>query len=1112
MDKKKRFLLSLGTISLAGLIVGAPLGIFTQTSVNNGDYLTKVDSNLQEDVSDLVAAQNISQNSNLSTISGPLTFWGNKITALDWYGSKIWDIDMAEYNVGFNGQIGANASYSGRGVSWSRAWFNWDYNRSTNTIWVLGFIGGQNKDQKLFAIDATNGKVTKTISLGNTGMVYFVSALASGNVICFGNAANGYDGSAYLYSAKTESVTKLQGNSKDKVNALKDTGSSYRWVFNNLIPVANNVNFLEIYSFGTTSGTTGDGSASLASYDVYFLMVDDNLNFIGTGSWLEAKKVASGLPGYRNSTIAPQNDYFVLLSGKVATVVYNTVVIIDPSNLNNITATSFAMSEGKWIQSWTVDANDNLYFKFKNDSKIFKIEKNTLSSTLNASLNPATYLDLSGISQNQISAFANNFIIYNVFGYTGQLMMINAKPETYIESSTPPSNNETTKWGLAIGVTQNAYNQLQGDYKGLLNTSESFQKSADFTIEQAVLNSKIPSEITQNDVTTLNNSFFQASNNYQPFVIKDINDSNGTFKVEVNLYQIPWFASVLPDNSIPKNITKEFKTTNTILNKTSWKTLSSSTDYDFLNTLPSNLKVDDVNNLDPFQASFQSQTITDAAGKLLYPKKTYTITNPNDSNGQVTINVTYQYVPMGVSYSGNNLSDKILTYTSSKTYTVFDNKQQSSFYFMGADSASQNGVSQTIDVTKVSQLKSLLEANTLPSSFSNLASQSANNAGFLQFINTSLSKGYPVSKISFVLEPNDSAGTLKITANIAANNSPDKQAHTYIVTYTNLNKQANYKFSFKNNVTSFGNVSFKSVLPSSVTEGDIVKNLIEYQGFDSNDFNISLTPNDIDGSLIVTVTLSRDYASIIGNSNHGFNNYVAYTTFSGFMTTDEYNKKFSVAFVDDSDAALIDFKLKQVQEIYDTLVKNKNSLTVGNKTYSSLSDLIENLLVKSMGTAVPRNWASQSSIVTEMYIDNSLGIASFYVKIPQNLLDGASSDLNLIANYSGFVQGNVDQTNDNLSFVSNNMLKNYLISQKIFTAEQINEMTVKTFTEWVLSNNNIKNLITYKTGEYITKLDSNDFKLTIVPNEIQKTVSVTIDFGTMTNSKSLSTYSIQYIL
>ncbi|MDE6645876.1 MAG: hypothetical protein K2J69_01020, partial [Malacoplasma sp.] len=126
--------------------------------------------------------------------------------------------------------------------------------------------------------------------------------------------------------------------------------------------------------------------------------------------------------------------------------------------------------------------------------------------------------------------------------------------------------------------------------------------------------------------------------------------------------------------------------------------------------------------------------------------------------------------------------------------------------------------------------------------------------------------------------------------------------------------------------------------------------------------------------------------------------------------------------------------------------------------------------------------------------------------------NGASSDLNLIANYSGFVQGNADQTDDNLSFVSNNMLKNYLISQKIFSEEELNSLTATQFGEWVNKDNNIKKLITYYTGEYVTKLQNNQLTLTVVTNEIQKTVSLTIDFGTMTNPKSLSSYSIQYIL
>ncbi|MDE5767081.1 MAG: hypothetical protein K2H56_00885 [Malacoplasma sp.] len=1107
MKLKKKLLILFSAIGLTGLVASVPLS-FLSKPISETSF-SKISSQKHESISDLVPSQSISQNSNLSTVNGPLTFWGNKITALDWYGSKIWEIDMSDYNTGFNGKKGAEATYTGKGVSWPRAWFNWDYNRKTNTIWILGFYGGNNKDQQLIALDAGTGSVIETVGLGDTGSVYYVSALASGNVMCFGNAAKAYDGTAYLYTPSSKQVTKLTGDSKNNIADLKDEGkTSYRWVFNNLIPVADNINFLEIYSFGG-SGTTGDGSANFASFDVYFLMVDDNLNFIGKGNWANPKKVASGISGYRNSTIAPQHDYFVLLSGKVATVVYNTVIVIDPSNLGNIISTSFPMSEAKWIQSWTIDANDNLYFKFKEDSKIYKIEKNTLSSTSSASLSPITYLDLSGITQNSVNTFANNFVIYNVFDYTGQLMMINSKLETYITTAAPPDDNTTTKYGLAIGVTQNINNQAQGDYKGLLNTSESFQKAADFDIISSILNSKLPSEITQNDITTLNNSFFQANSKYPSFTISEINDTDGTFKVKVNLYQVPWFASSLPDNSIPKTIEKSFTTTNKIQNKVSWKTLSTSTDYDFLNTLPSNLKVDDVNNLDPFQASFQSQTITDAKGNLLYPKKTYSITEQNDTSGTVKISVKYEYIPMGVTYTGAN---DVLTYNSDYSYEVFKSTEQSAFYFMGQTTKAVDNQDTNIDVTKIPQLKLLLEANTLPSSFSNLASQSANNAGFLQFINTSLSKGYPVSKINFNLVPNDSNGTLKITANISSDNSPDKKAHTYLVTYTNLNKQSSYTFKFKNNVTSFDNIPFNSVLPSSVTEGDVMANLVEYTGFDSNDFNISLSPDDTNGNLTVSFKLSSDYAPVIGNGQHGFTDYTAYYTFSGFMTTDQYNKKFSVEFVDDSSANLLDFKLKQVQEIYDTLVTKKQPLKIGNNTYSNLSDLIENLLVKNMGTSVPKGWSNNTNIQTTMYIDNSLGIASFYVKIPQNLLNGASSDLNLIANYSGFVQGNADQTDDNLSFVSNNMLKNYLISQKYFTENELNNLSATQFGDWVKKDNNVKKLITYYTGEYQTKLQNNQFTLTAIINEIQKTVSLTIDFGQMTNPKSLSSYSIQYVL
>lgn len=119
------------------------------------------------------------------------------------------------------------------------------------------------------------------------------------------------------------------------------------------------------------------------------------------------------------------------------------------------------------------------------------------------------------------------------------------------------------------------------------------------------MQSKIPSEITKKDITTLNNSFLK-DNDPDGFKITEIDDAAGTFKVTCNLYQIPWFSSNLPTDASPRTITYSFTTTNKIKDKISWKTLSTSTNYDFLNMLPSKVQVSDVESLDHFQATFQS--------------------------------------------------------------------------------------------------------------------------------------------------------------------------------------------------------------------------------------------------------------------------------------------------------------------------------------------------------------------------------------------------------------------------------------------------------------------------------------------------------------------------
>ena len=1118
MKKSQKILLSLLSITAAGsLATGVAIGVKNNNEFANA--LIKTNSVKQDNTTNaLIPSEKNDQNANLSTASGPLTFWGNTITALDWFGSKLWSIDMAQYNKDSTDKLNGS-QYTGQ---WSRAWFNWDYNRASNTLWVLGYYGGTNKNQLLFKINAANGTILKTISLGDTNGRRFISALVSGNVMIYGSAADDFKDKiqAYLYNDTTGSVSPINGDSNKQAPTSDGTKSNYRWYFFNLIPVSNNRNFVEIVSFSKTSGTTGDGGEKDASYDVYFILVDDNLNFVGNSynDWRNgAVKVASGMAGFRNSTITPQRDYYTMLNGDVVTVVYNTVILI---NTNSISVSKFAMSESKWILSWSLDSNENLFFKFKDDGKIYEVTSDAMKSAgISGYATPVTYLDLSSVNTDignnkKVSSYANSYVIFNVFGYSGALMLVNENYNARVENKTKPANSDTDQYGLAIGVTQNTSDTTKGDYYGLLNTDKSVISSADFNIDNTVLASKIPSEITRNDVKTLNDSFFQDGTGYKPFEIKNIDDSKGTFTIVANLYKIPWYAKTLPTNAIPKEIEKSFTTTNKITNKVSWINLNTTTNYDFLNSLPSAITQQDVNTLNPFVATFQSQVITDAkTGAQLYPKTTYSIGNKNDTTGEINISATYSYVPMGVEYTG--ATGQVKTYTATHKYTVFNNKQTAEFDFMGG---TKNSETQTISVSNVDQLKTFIQSGNLPSSIADaLNNGSKDNSQYLQFINTDLSKGYPISKMNFSAAGNDNAGTLTIKASIAANNATDKKDHTFTITYNNLNVLNTYSFSFTN-ATQINSVSFAQSLASSITSGEVLSNLITYKGFDSNNFNITLVPDDIKGDLTVNVSLDKSYAKSIGNSGHGFNNYVASKTFSGFLTTADYNTQYSVAFKSDDDISLLDLKQIQPVQIYNALgdgtsnPTNQSGLKVGNTTYKNLNDLAEKLLVKTLGKAVPSNWENNANIKTYMYYDNNLGYVSFLVNIDKSLMNGASSDLNLIVNYTGFVKGNIVNTQDNMSFISNAMLKNYLISKGIFSEVQYSQLTPDAFANWANQKENLKKLITFQSGEYATKLTSNDFSVVAVANDAQNTVSITVDYGTLKDQNSLSEYSIQYTI
>ena len=1148
---KKRIKILSSTIALVSIGVSA----IASVSLINSNILspksttiTNTDNTKNDDKSDLVPAQANGQNANISTNAGPITFNGNVITALDWYGNKLWQIDMSTYvkepTPHVQGKDEKNSGYRG---SWRRAWYNWDYDRNKNILWVLGY--GYLSNQSIFGFNADTGALIKSHDLGPVGNgvdkkqspYKFVTALSSGKVLIYGDPSKTYSGTGLLYDPENGTTNKLNGNSDShlpKSDGDSSHKNTYRWYFYNLVPLATNKNLVEVVAFDnrTSGGTTGDGSANRATYNVYGLLVDDELNFIGDKQnsiiFQNAYKLANGVEGFRNTTITPKRDYFTLLNNQTVSVTYNTVTLFDTKDPNNIQIKQVQMTNQNIIQTWTVDSNDNLYFKFLKDGKVYKIDSSTLKSG-SSSLSPSTYLDLSGNQNESIKSDASNFVIYNVYGYTGQLMMIDASYDDRIDiySNILDSNDNTGKnWGLAIAVTSNKNQSTTGDFKGILNGKDSIQKAADFTIDQNTLNSKIPSEITKSDIKLLNDAFFKSSDS-KPFIISDVDDSKGTFTLTANLYKIPWFSETLPDKSVPSVVSYTFSNNDSshqnaqsIDKKVSWKILNSSTNYDFMNMLPTNVSLDDIKNLDPFQASFQSQVITDGSGNQIYPKTTYSIGDRNNDNGTITINVNYEYVPMSATYTDGkdktyNFGSKpitekeVQTYTAKRTYNIFKKNGNSAFWFTGATNQSSDDNKQTVDVTKVPQLKNLLSAGKLPSSFANLNSDNdSSNSQFLQFVNTSSSQGYPISKMNFSVSPDDTNGTLTITATMPAQYSPDSNSHTYSVKYTGLNQQKSYSFSFRD-VNAIDGVNINTILPSAVDEGEIIKNFVSYNGFDSNDFSVILTPNDEQGTLSVKVNLNKSYASSIATSNGFVNDYSITKTFSGFMTTSEYNSRFSITFKGDDDPTLLTLKSMQANEIvtaFGSDGKGTGNLKVGNDTFNSLNEFVKNLLVKSTGSSIPINWDS-SGVTTNVYVDNNLGIASFYVNIPKDKVVGSTSDLNFVVTYSGFVKGNVDSTSDNLSFVSDAMLKNYLLTTG-FKQEDIDKLTPTTFAKW--ANDNIGKLITYKTGEYVTKLNDKNkgYTLTITPNDLQGTVSITINFGTMTNQKSLSEYTVQYTI
>ena len=1089
-------------ISTTSLAVAINNNINSSTSLSNQDkYLIDSQKNADtNEIKPLVPAQANGQNSFLSTSQGPLVYWNNVITSLDWYGAKRWSIDFSE-----DGYCKISGKYND---SWKRAWFNWDYDRSRNILWVLGY-GDKSNQQRLFSIDATTGKTIKIVDTGSYGTLKFISALSSGNVLMWDGATVSYNAQAKLYQSNTGVVTAITGNSASAMTNIDGNGtannSKYKWYFTNTIPIKSGYNFAVLMSFSTIS-TTGDNGAANANYNVYFVLVDDNLNLIASsGKWTEGQLVAQGIQGYRNTSISAQKDYYQLVDGTVATVIYNKIVMINPNDVtaeNNVSFSTFTPSESKWILSWSFDTSENLFFKYKDDTKIYKINSNVLKIGSNNSVTAATYYDLSS-GNPKMQKYARNFILYNVYGYQGQIMLVNAWYNDYIniyDSNVPNVSTEAdniNEYGLVAAITQNLSDPNSGDSKGLLNTAEAFQFSADFSIPEQILKSKLPSEIVKEDLTITNDGFITQNPKFSTPFSKVMDDEKGTLKVTAYIDQIPWFVTngQMPSDINPTEITKEYSDLNIVSQRISWK--DSNTDYDFKNTLPSKVTIDDLKRFDPTTFNINSQTVADGSGNILYPKKEYSVLETNNDTGKIKIQAKYDYMPLGVIGTKDNAK----SITVEHEYDIFKNSDDKKFIFTGTTTGS---TSNSIDVSNVPQLSSLLESQIFPSTF--VSSISSTSNAYLQFVNTDLSSGYPTSKMTFSFVPDDNNGTLKVTATLPADYYSDTKDNTFTQTYTGLNKNANYLLNWVDNPT---NIKVNELLPSKITESSVFNSFLSYKGFNPLDMNVQLQPDDENGILNITISLQGEYNDTVKRLNkftkYG-NTWIASHTFKGFLTKEQQNNQYKLVFKNDTDASLNELKKYTSHQINDALKSGGNGLTIGSTKYANLKELVANLLIYSKGVSLPD--ISSSEVSVNMYFNNGNGTADFVVQYPDSV-----NNLIFVGTFTGFVLGNDVPTDDVLSFKTQAAL-----SADVKTANNqspiynLFDKTVLEAKAWIEKSGNINNLISYMNGQYSSLLASNSYTLKVTTNEIYGTISAILEFdkSKLTNTQSVSTFAFTY--
>lgn len=1068
--------------------------------------------------------------------TGPIISQKSIITSLDWFGAERWHLDLESAKLGDVTFLPTGVTRENWNEYFDSAMINFSLDRNNNHLWVLSNSGNGNSNvpkQKIMQIDSETGKILMIKEINYSGsrtrLYRKIQVLDSGNVIIYSHGEPNFD----LYTKSDGQIktvkydeNKLTSNMTSDINSMnKEATRTFSFLFS-ISPGLNIAVFTPEAWYPNKSGVQNSGK-------IYFAYVDDNLNLLSSSSeWNTAKYMNNNRDEMTEDTFEIVKsdgttsskkyvDYngnsfpkltYKLPDGRTLVTIYNKLYIFWPSSDKlKPTFKEFNLNvqdeKGKFrpIESWTTDTSNNVYVKFAGDTKIQKIEINgsTYDST---DIKVSSYYDLSGSPIDEIKNNAKNLVMYNVYGYSGQIMLLN--PIRVESSNIPDLKDEsisqkfsTKDFGLAIAVVDSKTSTGQGDTKGLLNTDKAFTKSSTFNISENILKNKLPSEISRNDLEITENGFLTQNNTidsvsgslkYKQFEKVEINDKSKYLKITVNIDQIPWFVNngVMPSNIPPLTITKEFSTSNDIETRVTWK--DENLDYDFKNTLPSKVTENDIKRFDPFDINLTSQNISISG--VNYPMKDYFVENANDQTGTITIKTIYKYLPIDVEAKESN----VISQEFSKEYHIFKLSDTKSFNFIG------NGNSQTEENIKdIPQLKELSESNFLPSSFN-----TNDISSILKFINTDTSAGYPISKMNFVVTPNDINGTLTISGKLQDGYYDDQQyAKEFKKTYIGLNKISDYNFSLNNIPIDFDKSEY---LPSEINEQIIYKYFAVYRGFNSSDIFLEIIPNNEKGELRLIVKINSNYPnSVVENNGFVLENefYTKEFVINGFKTSLEYEEQYIVTFKDDNNSDLENIKKfspNQIKQILDG-TNNGNELYIGNKKITNKKDFVINLIEKQ-GSKIPNVDQIGDDFAFDIYYNDTNG--EITVKLIYKNISGLSNELVYIQRYTGFAKGNQIVTNDNLSFKTESKLffdnpnfKNELPSS---IKNNLENMDIR--------QKEIKKFLGFFSGAYLDAIEKNNFSLNIAADDIfgYLTVKITFSRENVTDPQSLLSYTATY--